>query len=192
MTVKGKGKIDYCLYLNKNIHKNNKHLNKLKTDEYRDYIEIKNLEKREWELIIKKYILFIKYPIKKESIFNCVIKPIKIINPIGRNWSVAKFIEKNCFKRKISFDINIMYIINDYLNWLPAKCWYTNICCIVCGYYNFYSLKCCNRNNKKENVWVPLCSNDCLNIYKKKNNIIILEIGPNTTLYDSYDLYELF
>lgn len=77
-------------------------------------------------------ILNEKYTIIRDNYWSGLRRPIN--DPIGRNWMLF-YCFKRITKNKCPMDC-IMYLINEFLNWIPAGCWkdlkYFINCCSIC------------------------------------------------------------
>ncbi len=105
--------------------------------------------------------------------------------PIGYNWSTYF-----CLQQKTNYKCpmnNIMFIINEYLNWIPAMCWSMfkeNTCKICkCGYWGgdyfrlpielYCSYECLEKKNR----------NDIINEYEEIITLMkLFTIFPNDTI----------
>ena len=117
----------------------------------RDHAQKQPLHER-WEVFMRrqgymnKDIEKVINDLDRKANWNGSLKPMS--DPIGRNWTLYF-----CLKRNSKFPVDIMSIINAFLNWIPAGCWFPQPAlyrsCFHCGIGFVYTrhLNCvCSRS----------------------------------------------
>lgn len=104
-------------------------------------------------------ILFEKYTVVRSNYWNGLRNPIN--QPVGRNWMLY-YCLRAVTKNTGPLDC-IMYLINEFLNWIPASCWYNSTIhnCPVC--------KCSKWGGDVINIPISYCSYECSEKESRKN-----------------------
>jgi len=148
------------------------------------------------------YIKYELYSDLRQNYWTGLRQPVND-NIAGRNWMTYY-----CMLRKTKYNTpmdGIMFIINDFLNWIPAGCWYANIynSCTQCkcSYWiknikifpsKYCSYQCMEKNiryeiNEDRQKFIML-----MNLFKY-SPIDAIEEGINiiNNIYEYYDVDEM-